>query len=68
MKEFVGRLYRYNTTPGSPLRSIIELLLVWRERSRQRNALKYLDDRLLRDIGISRADAEWEFGKRFWQP
>ncbi len=68
MKEFVERLYRYNTTPGSPLRSIIELLLVWRERSRQRSALKYLDDRLLRDIGISRADAEWEVSKRFWQP
>ena len=68
MNAFMGNLYRYNTTLRSPVRSIIDLVLIWRERSRQRSALKYLDDRLLRDIGISRADAEWEVSKRFWQP
>lgn len=39
----------------------------WRERSRQRRALLNLDDRLLRDIGVSRADAEREGRKPFWQ-
>ena len=68
MNVFMGKLYRYNTTMGSPVRSIIEVLLVWRQRSRQRSALSKLDDRLLRDIGIGRADAEWEVRKRFWQP
>ncbi len=68
MNVLTGKLYRYNTALGSPVRSVIDLVLIWRERSRQRSALKYLDDRLLRDIGISRADAEWEVSKRFWQP
>lgn len=39
----------------------------WRERSRQRQALLRFDDRMLRDIGLSRADVEMEASKRFWQ-
>ena len=39
----------------------------WRERVRQRHALARLDDRLLRDMGLSRADVEQEVGKPFWQ-
>jgi uncharacterized protein YjiS (DUF1127 family) len=37
------------------------------ERSRQRRALARLDDRLLRDVGITRYEAEWECRKPFWQ-
>lgn len=37
------------------------------ERQRQRNALLKLDDRMLSDIGVSRADAEREGGKPFWK-
>jgi uncharacterized protein YjiS (DUF1127 family) len=33
----------------------------------QRRALARLDDRLLGDIGLSRADAAWEGGKPFWR-
>jgi uncharacterized protein YjiS (DUF1127 family) len=40
---------------------------VWAERRRSRRALTELDDRLMRDIGISRSDAEWEASKRFWR-
>ncbi|HXV26113.1 MAG TPA: DUF1127 domain-containing protein [Alphaproteobacteria bacterium] len=39
----------------------------WRERSRQRRDLARLNDRLLRDIGLTRADVESEVVKRFWQ-
>ena len=39
----------------------------WRDRSRQRSALMRLDDRVLCDIGLSRADVEREWSKRFWQ-
>jgi uncharacterized protein YjiS (DUF1127 family) len=45
---------------------VFELLAQWQERTRQRRHLRALDDRLLRDIGISRADVEFESGKRFW--
>jgi uncharacterized protein YjiS (DUF1127 family) len=38
------------------------------ERSRQRRALAELDDRLLRDIGVTRTDAEEEANKPCWRP
>ena len=36
-------------------------------RSRGRSSLAELDDRLLRDIGISRAEARREGNKPFWR-
>jgi len=36
------------------------------ERAAGRRALARLDDRLLRDIGLTRADADAEAGKPFW--
>lgn len=41
-------------------------LLEWQERARQRRQLPQLDDRMLRDIGLSRADVSREAGKPFW--
>ncbi len=43
------------------------LFVTWQERVRERRALGSLDDRMLRDIGISRADADREIRKRFWE-
>ncbi len=37
------------------------------ERQRQRQALLKLDDRMLSDIGVSRADVERESSKPFWK-
>jgi uncharacterized protein YjiS (DUF1127 family) len=37
-------------------------------RSRQRRVLARLDDRMLNDIGYSRADALSEAAKPFWRP
>ena len=57
--------------PHLTWRSIIDLIVrttnVWRMRSRQRHALGELDDRMLRDIGISPAAAASEAAKPFWQ-
>jgi uncharacterized protein YjiS (DUF1127 family) len=39
----------------------------WRARLRERNALAGLDERMLKDIGLSRADAIYETSKYFWQ-
>jgi uncharacterized protein YjiS (DUF1127 family) len=38
----------------------------WRLRARSRNELKNLSDRTLRDIGVSRFEAELEASKPFW--
>ena len=46
----------------------IELVLGWQEVARQRRALLELDERLLKDIGITRADAEREAGRSLWDP
>jgi uncharacterized protein YjiS (DUF1127 family) len=41
---------------------------VWcSDRSRQRDALSKLDDRLLRDIGVTRQQADAEAAKPFWK-
>jgi uncharacterized protein YjiS (DUF1127 family) len=39
----------------------------WRNRHRQRAALAQLDARLLRDIGLTRADVVAECAKPFWK-
>lgn len=39
----------------------------WIENWRQRKALSKLDDRLLTDIGITRAMAKREIAKPFWR-
>lgn len=46
----------------------IDVLLGWTERARQRRHLAGLDDRLLRDIGISRVEVEAEISRPFWRP
>lgn len=45
----------------------VEQVLAWQERVRQRYHLSGLDDRLLKDIGLSRADVEREVDKPFWR-
>ena len=49
------------------LRRAVDLLLTWRERARQRRQLRSLNDRMLRDIGITRADVLAESSKPFWR-
>ena len=45
----------------------LERLQLCLERRRQRQALLRLDQRMLKDIGISRADAEGEAAKPCWK-
>jgi uncharacterized protein YjiS (DUF1127 family) len=54
---------------------VILTLLRWQELARQRRALARLDDRMLKDLGLTRADALREAGRRFrdeggepWRP
>lgn len=43
-------------------------ILAGAERARQRRSLRELDDRLLRDVGLSRCDVAIECAKPFWRP
>lgn len=46
----------------------LDRLFEWQERAAQRRALLALDDRLLKDVGLTRADVEQEIRKPFWLP
>ena len=52
----------------SALPALWETLFTWQERASQRRLLASLEDRMLKDVGISRADAEREASKPFWRP
>lgn len=45
----------------------LEALLTWQARANERAHLAALDDRMLRDIGLSRADVAQECAKPFWR-
>jgi uncharacterized protein YjiS (DUF1127 family) len=48
-------------------RHVVATLQEWRRRSRERAELAALDDRTLKDIGLTRADAEFLSNKPFWR-
>ena len=52
----------------SPRRgTLLEILGLWYRRSQDRRHLAELDDRLLNDLGIDRAQANFETAKPFWR-
>jgi uncharacterized protein YjiS (DUF1127 family) len=53
---------------GQSTGRVAEVALTWLARARQRRQLGELSDHLLRDIGLSRADAWAETAKPFWRP
>jgi uncharacterized protein YjiS (DUF1127 family) len=48
------------------LAAAVIALLDWQRRAHERHALMSLDQRMLRDIGVSFSDAEREARKPFW--
>lgn len=48
-------------------RHMAERLQLWRERRRQRRALASVSDHMLKDMGLTRADAGRESEKQFWK-
>lgn len=52
---------------GQALRNVWSTVKIWNARYRQRRELLALSDHMLKDIGITRAQAEDEGGKAFWE-
>ncbi|MEM9046335.1 MAG: DUF1127 domain-containing protein [Pseudomonadota bacterium] len=49
------------------LTELVELIRIWRHRSRSRQHLSDLPPHLLRDIGVTQDEAHRESGKPFWR-
>lgn len=52
---------------GSASAKVLYRLVQWQERAEQRHHLGGMDDRMLKDIGVNRVDANQEANKPFWQ-
>jgi uncharacterized protein YjiS (DUF1127 family) len=52
---------------GGFLSTLLNRLAEWQERAEQRTHLAGMDDRMLKDIGISSVDAVRESSKPFWK-
>jgi uncharacterized protein YjiS (DUF1127 family) len=46
---------------------VVDQILAWQERARQRQMLGTFDERQLHDVGLTRADVEREAEKPFWR-
>ncbi len=82
MNECINQAYAMNGRHGAPAKTVntrkpagftaivrraLETLTTWQERADGRRELLSLDERMLHDIGISRADAVREADKPFWR-
>ncbi len=63
----VPRHRRPSRVVGRVARGVAVLRAAWR-RQRSRARIAGLDAHLLKDIGVSHAEAEHEANKPFWQP
>jgi len=52
--------------PGKALERAFDRLALWQERMHERHQLRMLDDHMLHDVGLTRADVENEASKPFW--
>jgi uncharacterized protein YjiS (DUF1127 family) len=46
---------------------LVDRLLDWQDRERQRRHLSSLDDHVLADVGLSHSDVDAEIRKPFWR-
>ena len=45
---------------------LFDLMFEWRARAAERDLMRSLDDRMLRDVGLTRVDIERELSKPYW--
>ena len=55
--------------PGRQVLAVLALVIArWRSQARDRRMLTMLDQRSLQELGISRAQVEFELSQPFWRP
>ncbi len=63
----------FKTAPAAPRRhrgllaKVLNKLRLWKTRLDGRRELRALDDHMLADIGLTRAEADYEAAKPFWK-
>jgi uncharacterized protein YjiS (DUF1127 family) len=67
LAEFAGPFLRPRISVLPALRRFSAMIREWRIHARSRRELLALDDRMLKDIGITRIDAQREAAKPFWR-
>ena len=67
MLQSVDQSWWRHGLAAAPLKLLARLVARHHGRQRQRFTLAQLDDRMLRDMGISRCEAERESAKPFWR-
>lgn len=65
--KLTGAVAKVATGISDGVLATLDAVLTWNDRRRQRRELLELDEHLLKDIGITRVDAEWEGRKPFWR-
>lgn len=66
----MGAIYQMRRAVARRLREIrswVAAIDTWWRRSRERELLTTMSDRELKDIGITRYDAQYEAHKPFWR-
>ena len=56
----------HHVAPSAWHQKVLSKLVQWQNRADQRRNLREMEDRLLADMGITRADAIQESRKPFW--
>jgi uncharacterized protein YjiS (DUF1127 family) len=62
-----ARDHKARHAPTTRANGVFATLREWRRRMRDRARLGEFDDRMLKDIGLTRTDAEFLINKPFWR-
>ena len=66
-RRFAGAPGQWRLEAGRFAAGILATTMVWLERGRSRRSLAQLDERMLKDLGLSRWDIQQEVEKPFWR-
>ncbi len=62
----LARMTDLATLVWNDAKALVNHLVTWQIRARERKHLSSMDDRMLRDVGLSRVDVMREASKPFW--